>query len=116
MGRKALVGVGNRIQEIGGEMTRKNVAIEFVEEAFCDLCGAKISDGKHDGVGGINFWGAFLRMVRRNEESITMRRDVYDDSAVIEVDWGFKTEWEFEVCRACAKKAIEAIRRLKEAK
>jgi len=94
-------------------MTRKQVATAWSEEAYCDLCGTQISDGKHDGTGGTNFWGAFLRLKRNTEEQVTVRRSLHADCLTIQVDWDFRTEHAFEVCGACAKKALAAIEGLK---
>jgi len=74
----------------------------------CDFCGKIISDGKHNGLGGINFWGHGLSISKMEEEEVVIKR-VWDGYCIkinspMDVDresWG--------LCSDCIKKVKDFI-------
>lgn len=93
-------------------MTKKARITATVTEQYCDMCGKMISDGLHDGVGGINFWGTYISL-KKGEAEMKLGPS-YGASLLIEFHAQWRTEKSWEVCRRCADKVTAFIEAHKE--
>jgi len=80
----------------------------------CDICGKLISDGKHDGMGGINWWGMFLDFAHVTSEKVEVQR-VWD-AVQIKVRPSFNAEGRHHsmLCHDCGASIIAYIDQKKE--
>lgn len=87
-------------------MSQKKVPDTYVTQRFCDMCGELIDDGKEDGMGGIHFWGTFVRMQKAEQKKIEIETDrlMSTKSLIIRIPYGFLNEKTWEVCLSCADK------------
>lgn len=76
----------------------------------CDMCGKLISDGRHDGCCGVNWWGMHVGVHEMSEETVTVVRKWDAMKVTIANNFPFhKENRSFGVCRECAAKVIEFI-------
>ena len=89
---------------------KRIVSIQEVTEHFCDRCGAIISDGLHDGLGGINWWGLWLTIKKNPEVEFEIKRGgVFGDAAVIQLRTQYTKELNHVLCGGCAAKLKELV-------
>lgn len=90
------------------------VRVETVTESFCDICGAMIGDGLHDGGGGTNFWGKIFTIRKLEKQTFEMSPSPSIDILEIRLSEKWNTEATYSVCRACAVKVIKFIEDMKK--
>jgi len=74
----------------------------------CDMCDVMISDGEHDGCGGINWWGLTLGMETLFHETVQAKRQWDGVFVTIKRDLSReKKSW--GLCHGCAAKVEEYI-------
>ena len=73
----------------------------------CDMCGAVISDGQHDGMGGVNWWGLNVEIVPQGKETVTVEREWNGYRVRISSKWTHPETW--GLCKDCAAKVREFI-------
>lgn len=98
-------------------MVDKIIASEFIRVACCDICGDPVSDGKHNGLGDINFWGAYIDFMKGKIDKVEMR-DIDNLPSTGEMLIRIKTSWankqHYQVCYTCRDVIVEFINSLKE--
>lgn len=87
-------------------MTTKKVPVEFVTEHYCDICGTMIGDGKDNGMGGIHFWGTYVKFLRAYQGPVQVEANdrVFETSLTIKIPYGFSNDKSWEVCLTCAER------------
>ena len=91
---------------------KKKKAIEFIEEAFCDRCEEKISDGMHDGGGGVNFWGAYVNLLKSGNSTteFSLEGPLSNSNLLMRVRMNWHTIETFELCANCASEIIQFVK------
>ena len=98
---------------------KKVVEVKEVTEIYCDLCGKMVSDGLHNGMGGINFWGVWAKLFRFPDVFVTtVKKDIHEDEMVFELraahsipSYSEGERW--VVCRNCSGKIKAFIESVK---
>ena len=76
----------------------------------CDMCGAIISDGEHDGMDGVNWWGLSLDIVPKETEVVTIEREWRGYTVRIRDKESPITRYEtWGLCVSCADKVRQFI-------
>lgn len=70
----------------------------------CDFCGKVITDYKHNGLGGVNFWGSTITSYKIPEEEIRVKRE-WDNGYMIKIFTPLSQKLEcWGLCFDCAEK------------
>ena len=79
------------------------------EEVYCDRCGKTISDGRHDGFGGVNWWGVWLKIHRDTNLRIAPKMKEFSAYPTVECVFEIIGKNSDKKCRVLCHSCEEAV-------